>query len=124
MCRTRRGTLALPLILFAGPGAAHSLLQWSEPAEGAVIQAGPGQIALRFNEAVQLTALRLFAADSAEWPLRRPRDLVARPEHRADVGRELQPGSWRVVWRAISADGHEIGGTIRFRLTAVPEGPR
>lgn len=113
---SRRGTLTLPLILLATSGKAHSLLQGSEPAEGAVLQTGPAHITLRFNEGVQLTALRLFAADTAEWPLRRPRDLTARPEHRAEIGRDLTPGAWRAVWRAISADGHEIGGTIRFRL--------
>ncbi|WP_270939441.1 copper resistance protein CopC, partial [Falsiroseomonas oryzae] len=67
---------------------------------------------------VQLTALRLFAQDESEWPLRRTRDLAPRPEHRAGIGRDLPPGAWRAVWRAISADGHEVGGTLRFRLGA------
>lgn len=117
---TRRGAVALPLIFVAAPAVAHSLLIGSEPAEGAVLHAAPGQITLRFNEAVQVTALRLFAADAAEWPLRRLRDLAAQREHRADIARELRPGAWRAVWRAISADGHEIGGTLRFRLEAAP----
>lgn len=117
MRRTRRGVVALPLAFFiAAPAVAHSLLVGSNPGEGAILRAAPGQIALRFNEPVQLTALRLFAADNTEWPLRRPRDMSARPEHRFEIGRELTPGAWRAVWRAISADGHEIGGTIRFRL--------
>ena len=117
---TRRGAVALPLIFFTAPAEAHSLLLGSEPGDGAVLRVGPGQITLRFNEPVQLTALRLFAGDTAEWPLRRTRDMTARPEHRADIGRDLTPGAWRAVWRAISADGHEIGGTLRFRLETSP----
>lgn len=117
---TRRGAVALPLIFFAAPAVAHSLLLGGEPAEGAVLRVAPRQIILRFNEPVQLTALRLFAADNAEWPLQRPRDMAARPEHRAEIARELTPGAWRTVWRAISADGHEIGGTLRFRLEMLP----
>ena len=115
---TRRGAVALPLIVFAAPAAPHSLLLGSEPAEGAVLRTAPEQITLRFNEPVQLTALRLFAADNTEWPLRRPRDMAARPGHSAAIARDLTPGAWRAVWRAISADGHEIGGTLRFRLDA------
>ncbi|WP_237217124.1 copper resistance CopC family protein [Falsiroseomonas oryziterrae] len=119
MSWTRRGAALAALGVIGGRGAAaHSLLLGSQPAEGAALTAAPEAIALRFNEPVQLTALRLFAADGAEWPLRRPRDLAPRPEHRAAIGRELTPGAWRAVWRAISADGHEIGGTLRFRLEA------
>lgn len=116
---TRRGIWAAALVLPVARGAgAHSLLLGSMPAEGAALTAAPAEILLRFNEPVQLTALRLFAADNAEWPVRRTRDMAARPEHRAAIGRDLTPGAWRAVWRAISADGHEIGGTLRFRLEA------
>jgi copper transport protein len=103
-------------LLAARHAAAHSLLLASAPAEGATLGEPPSGIVLRFNEPVQLTALRLFAADGTEWPLRRMGDLAPRPEHRAGIGRELGAGAWRAVWRAISADGHEIGGTLRFRL--------
>ncbi len=118
MIRTRRGAALLLALAIAGPrgAAAHSLLLGSDPAEGAALPAPPAAITLRFNEPVRLTAIRLFAADGAEWPLQRPRDMAPSAEHGAGLGRALTPGPWRVVWRAISADGHEIGGTLRFRL--------
>ena len=118
MIRTRRGAALLLALAIAGPraAAAHSLLLGSDPAEGAVLASPPAAITLRFNEPVRLTAIRLFEADGTEWPLQRPRDMAPRPEHGAGLGRVLTPGPWRVVWRAISADGHEIGGTLRFRL--------
>jgi methionine-rich copper-binding protein CopC len=114
---TRRAIWAAALALPAARGAgAHSVLLGSTPAEGAALPAAPAGIVLRFNEPVRLTALRLFAADNAEWPLRRMRDMAPRAEHQAAIARDLAPGAWRAVWRAISADGHEIGGTLRFRL--------
>jgi len=116
---TRRGAaLAALACIGARSAAAHSLLVGSEPAEGAALPASPEAITLRFNERVQLTALRLFAADGAEWPVARPRDLAPRAEHGARIARPLQAGAWRATWRAISADGHEIGGTLRFRVEA------
>jgi copper transport protein len=105
-------------VLRPRPGAAHSLLTASMPAEGQVLAAPPAEIVLGFNEGVRLTALRLLAQDGTERPLRRMRDMAPRAEHRAGIGEDLPLGAWRVVWRAISADGHEIGGTLRFRLEA------
>ena len=118
MIRTRRGAALLLALAMAHPrGAeAHSLLLGSDPAEGAALPAPPAAITLRFNEQVRLTAIRLFEGDGTEWPLQRPRDMAPRAEHAAGLGRAPTPGPWRVVWRAISADGHEIGGTLRFRL--------
>jgi methionine-rich copper-binding protein CopC len=118
MIRTRRSAALLLALAMAHPRGAlsHSLLLGSDPAEGAVLTTPPTGLTLRFNEAVRLTALRLFEGDGAEWPLQRPRDMAPRAEHAATLGRAPTPGPWRVVWRAISADGHEIGGTLRFQL--------
>ncbi len=118
MIRTRRSVALLLALAMAGPRGAlsHSLLLGSDPAEGAVLASPPTGITLRFNESVRLTAIRLFEADGTEWPLHRARDMAPRAEHGAGLTRALTPGPWRVVWRAISADGHEIGGTLRFRL--------
>lgn len=118
MIRTRRGAALLLALAIAAPQAAgaHSLLLGSDPAEGAVLTSPPTGLTLRFNEAVRLTALRLFEGGGTEWPLLRPRDMAPRAEHAVTLGRAPTPGPWRVVWRAISADGHEIGGTLRFRL--------
>lgn len=106
--------MALALGLAPGAALAHSRLLASAPAEGEALATPPAAITLRFNEPARLTALRLFAADGAEWPLAVARATA--PEHGAAIERPLAPGAWRLVWRAISADGHEIGGTIRFRV--------
>ncbi|WP_270939314.1 copper resistance protein CopC, partial [Falsiroseomonas oryzae] len=93
MTWTRRRACALAALVLAAPrgAAAHARLTGTAPAEGETLATPPQEIVLRFNEPVQLTALRLFAQDESEWPLRRTRDLAPRPEHRAGIGRDLPP---------------------------------
>jgi methionine-rich copper-binding protein CopC len=116
-------TLGLPLalLLLALPGAAraHSELRATAPAEGATLARAPAEIVLRFNEAVHVTALRLHDAEGRALPLRRDATPAqAAREARALPPPDLPPGEFRVEWRAISADGHPIGGTLRFRVGA------
>jgi methionine-rich copper-binding protein CopC len=115
-----RHVLAAALFLLPGLAAAHSELRGSTPAEGARLTAPPAEFVLRFNEAVQVTALRLLDATGTALPLQRPSDPAPRREERAAPTAPLPPGAWRLEWRAISADGHPIRGTLRFTL----EGPR
>jgi methionine-rich copper-binding protein CopC len=99
----------------AGGARAHSELRSSVPANGARLASAPTEITLRFHENAQVTAIRLFAPDGTEVPVRRDRSLPSQPEHKAGLP-VLAPGLYRVEWRAISADGHPIGGTIRFTV--------
>jgi methionine-rich copper-binding protein CopC len=111
----RLAAACLLAALAAAPAQAHSVLPRSSPAQGAVLAAPPAAVELVFNERVQLTALRLRGPDGRE---------IALPERRAirEAQEEsirlpvLGPGEHRIEWRAISADGHPVGGTIAFRI--------
>ena len=112
--------LLLAAASHAGPALAHSELRRSVPEGGAVLAEPPERVELVFNESVQVTALRLRRAEGgAEIPL--PDRRVIR-EAREDSARlpPLGPGDYRIEWRAISADGHPVGGTIHFRVA--PQG--
>jgi methionine-rich copper-binding protein CopC len=93
---------------------AHSELRRSFPANGALLDRPPDRLDLAFNDRVQLTGLRLFRDGGGElrWP--EPR-AIRDTESESIRFPELEPGSYRVEWRIISADGHPVGGTIRFR---------
>ena len=101
----------------ARPALAHAELRASEPAEGAVLSAPPGSIALSFTEPMQITSLRLLDDAGRERALRRegPR-TAATAEARAGVAGPLPPGAYRIEHRGLSADGHVGGGAVRFRL--------
>ena len=110
--------LAAFLILAPGLALAHSELRGSSPAEGARLTAPPAEILLRFNEPVQVTFLRLLDAAGQPLALRRAGDAAPRREEGAVPAAPLPPGAWRLEWRAISAEGHPIRGTLRFTLEA------
>ena len=114
----RRAMFGAPLLI-AGPARAHSELRSSEPANGARLTSPPEMLTLRFNEGVRLTAVTLH--DEAGRSIRLPlsRDITPRPIEQL-AAPALGPGACRLEWRAISADGHPVRGTIRFTIAPMP----
>lgn len=106
---------ALGAAVFTREACAHSRLLASVPAAGATLPPDPGEFVLRFDEGAVLTSLRLFGPSGTEVALTRDRDATPRAEWRARYPR-LTPGAHRLEWRALSADGHPIGGAIRFTV--------
>ncbi|WP_027285586.1 copper resistance CopC family protein [Rubritepida flocculans] len=109
--------LILLSLLLPWPALAHSELRGSVPAPGARLAAPPEEILLRFNERVQVTALRLRDASGRTIALRRQAGAEPAQEARATPEAPLPPGDFVLEWRAISADGHPIRGAIRFTVT-------
>jgi methionine-rich copper-binding protein CopC len=111
--RTFLAALAVPV--FARETAAHSRLLGSRPGAGETIPPEAGEFVLRFDEGAVLTSLRLFGPSNAEVALSRTRDATPAAEWRARYP-ALAPGAHRLDWRALSADGHPIGGSIPFTV--------
>lgn len=95
---------------------AHSELRTSYPAQGQRLPTSPGRLSLTFNERVQITALRLIHQSGFEQPVPRPRATERVREHET-VLPAMEAGDWRLEWRIISADGHPVGGVIRFGIS-------
>lgn len=111
----RLASACLIAALAAAPARAHSELRRSSPAHGAVLAAPPATVELFFNERVQLTALRLRGPDGRDIPLP-DRHRIREAQEESLRLPPLGPGEHRLEWRAISADGHPVGGTIVFRI--------
>jgi methionine-rich copper-binding protein CopC len=114
-----RALLVILLWLPAGLALAHSELRSAKPANGTVLAEPPQAIELQFNENVQVTALRLYRDGGGEVAIGRARALDSVRSYRQPLP-ALEPGSYRVEWRIISADGHPVGGVIRFRVGGRP----
>jgi methionine-rich copper-binding protein CopC len=114
----RRAALSA-FLLSPALALAHSELRASEPGNGARLATPPAEIVLHFNEAVQLTAVTLRDEGGRETRIVLPRDTTPRTVEQL-AAPALAPGAWRLEWRAISADGHPVRGTVRFTIAGAP----
>jgi copper resistance protein C len=97
------------------PGLAHSKGPKITPADGSELAEAPAAINFSFARPVRLTAVRLYDAGDNEITLPGKRSIEAARERRVALP-ELDAGSYRVRWRALSADGHPVNGEFGFTV--------
>ena len=101
----------------ATPASAHATLVSTDPAEGAVLPASPGEVTFTFDEPVQLVPDGLLAFDAAGKRV----DLDAKAsgvEVTGTLPDDLGNGTYVITWRVVSADGHPIAGSLTFHVGA------
>ena len=118
-----RGRSVLVVLLLAALSAlpmwaasAHSALIGSNPSNGSSVSALPAEIELRFNDKLSPMAPALI--------LRHDNETVAKLQPRINgtllraesPPQELTDGSYQLVWRVVSVDGHPLSGAIAFRI--------
>jgi copper transport protein len=117
--RRRLAAVALALVvvvLWAGPAAAHSRLERTDPPENASLDEAPQAVTLQFSEPVEVALGSVRVLDARG---RRVDD--GRVEHpggdrrlvRARLDGDLR-GGYAVGWRIVSADGHPLSGAFTF----------
>jgi methionine-rich copper-binding protein CopC len=109
----------LALVLFGVTAHAHAHLQRSSPADNSVITASPPNLELHFSEAARLTALSIQKGEGPKQNLT-PLPTTAAPQVTVPLP-PLTPGTYLVVWRVISDDGHVMAGTLHFTLAAAAQ---
>ena len=109
-----RTLLAACLALLAAAALAHSRLGTTVPAAGAVLAAMPGEIVLTFTKRLRLTRVRMTREDGAvDLDLGGVKGFATRF---AIPLRGSGPGSYRIEWRGLAADGHAMRGAFSFRV--------
>ncbi|WP_134764921.1 copper resistance protein CopC [Nocardioides sp. 1609] len=101
----------------AAPASAHATLVSSDPTEGEVLASTPDVVTFTFDEAVSLPADGVLVFDAAGDPVAADASSSDK-EIVADLPDTLDDGTYVVVWRAISADGHPIAGSLTFSIGA------
>ncbi|WP_340539610.1 copper resistance CopC/CopD family protein [Nocardioides sp. GXZ039] len=116
--------LAALLVLAAGlvvgaaaPASAHATLVGTDPTEGEVLTSTPDVVTLTFDEAVSVPADGVLVYDAAGEPVE-AEVRSADKQITTDLPESLDDGTYVVVWRAISADGHPIAGSLTFSIGA------
>jgi copper transport protein len=110
---------ALLALASIAPARAHATMVASDPPDGAVIPAPPAQLVLSFNEPVAPLVLRLTRPDSSVAVL----DATARDASITVPLPMLGQGTHVLSWRAVSLDGHPVGGSVVFSIGAPSAGP-
>ncbi|MDE0060646.1 MAG: copper resistance protein CopC [Defluviicoccus sp.] len=110
----RRTLIAGCLVLLAAAALAHSRLGTTVPADGAVLAAMPAEIVLTFTKRLRLTRVRMTReGKSVDLDLGGAKGFATR------FTIPLQgpgPGSYRIEWRGLAADGHAMRGAFSFRV--------
>ena len=95
---------------------AHTLLDRSVPAADSVVHGPPAEVKLWFSQALEpaFSTLRVVDKNAKQ---------VDQKDKRVDAGdatllrvslHPLAPGTYRVIWRVLSADGHVSKGDFTF----------
>ncbi len=96
---------------------AHAGLEASVPASNAVLESGPPNIVLDFNEAVDagLSDIQLYDQTATLVATGRPQAGADSSVVQASVP-TLGKGVYVVVWRVPSEDGHVVNGVFSFQV--------
>ena len=97
-----------------GVAHAHTQLSASSPEDGATI-AAPEKISLTFSEAVRLTAVSIV---KGEEDRALEIEVTAPATEFTLAAPALEPGTYIVRWRALSADTHVMSGEFTFTIAA------
>ncbi|MDH6245956.1 copper resistance protein CopC [Mycobacterium sp. OTB74] len=115
--------LALPTLI-AAPAHAHAVLVASDPVDGSNLPVSPARVTLTFDEPVRMVpgAVQVVSGNGAHV------DLGAHLQSGGAVVELTLPpslprGSYTAMWRLISADGHEVAGSVNFGVGQDPNAP-
>jgi len=113
----KRGTFlaSLPIACCAAPGFAHAFLQRAEPGAGATLRAAPRRVALSFSEKLEPIFSGVTVTDSSGRSVETGAVVIGGHSMVAQL-RPLPPGSYRVVWHAVSVDTHRTEGAYSFTV--------
>ncbi len=104
-------------LMDVAPVFAHPILVSSIPDNGAVISRLPPRLVLRFNNRVEKALCRIALVDAGGRST--PLSVATGEGDEAALIAPMPavpPGSYRVDWRVLSADGHFVSGSLSFRF--------
>lgn len=112
--------LALLLLVWPAPAAAHLDLERSEPADGATLDIPPEVVRLWFSDELDTFESTVGVFDSAGRQVDLGDAQVSLEDRtlmQVSLPAELPPGTYTVRWTAADdADGHPVDGELTFTV--------
>ena len=120
---TRRTTIVLAAsaaLVLSGTMAAfaHAHLVRATPAAGGTVNAAPSEVTLRFSEKLEPKFSSVVVRDAAGKQVDKGESTVDKADRMVIrvLLPPLEPGVYKVEWRAVSADTHKIDGNFTFKV--------
>ena len=114
----RQGLYIACIVVALLPSAAwaHAFLDHASPAVGSTVQNSPSDVKLWFTERLEPAFTTVQVLDKAGKSVGADRGAVSvqDPTLLAIPVGPLAPGTYRVVWRALSVDAHATEGDFTF----------
>ena len=110
--------LWLVVILPASRVNAHAFLEHSDPSVGGKVHSAPAAVRIWFTEAIEprFSSIQVFDATGKQID---KKDTHPDPSNRSLLQVSLPrlgPGSYKAVWRVVSADTHRTNGDFTFQI--------
>lgn len=113
----------LALTVGALPANAHSRLISISPKDGETLAQSPTEVVLTFNEAVNPEFVTVRITDSEGADVIDAEPTADGPKVTLPVGEPIAAGTYKVVYRVVSADSHPISGSSTFTIEGNPQSP-
>jgi methionine-rich copper-binding protein CopC len=109
---------ALFLLLGIVTASAHAQLVRAEPAAGGNVGKAPSEVTLHFNERLEGVLSAVVVRDAAGKQVDKGNGAVDKKDRRVIRVSlpDLEPGVYKVEWRAVSTDTHRVNGDFTFKV--------
>jgi copper resistance protein C len=112
--------VASAALLLGGVAAAlaHAHLVRAVPAAGGAVPTAPSEVTLRFSEKLEPKFSSVVIRDAAGKQIDKG-DMTVDKKDRTVIRVSLptlEPGVYKVEWRAVSADTHRVNGDFTFKV--------
>jgi methionine-rich copper-binding protein CopC len=116
--RGLRSALTCALIAFAATAGAHGLLDRAEPRPGSRVRTSPTNVSVWFTERLEPAYSRVHVVnDKGERADADDSRVDATDARRLRVSvPPLAAGTYKVLWRVLSVDGHLTEGEFTFQV--------
>jgi copper resistance protein C len=101
------------------PAIAHAQLIRAVSAAGGTLHAAPSEVTLRFSEKLEPSFSSVVVRDSTGKQIDKGDGKVDKRDRmviRASLP-SLEPGVYKVEWKAVSADTHKVSGDFTFKVS-------
>jgi copper resistance protein C len=116
--RVLTGSSALFLLCGIVIANAHAQLVRAEPAAGGNVGKAPSEVTLHFNERLEGALSSVVVRDATGKQVDKGNGVVDKKDRkviRVSLP-DLEPGVYKVEWRAVSTDTHRITGDFTFKI--------